>query len=117
MSRQSEPKRLAELRKTLRQLANSPLLKNHFAWGPLNSFILLAGAVLASARSVGEFGATIVRAGNVSGDTRTIPVAVYTLLNVRGGEAGAARLVIVSIALSMLALLVSFWLSARQRHA
>ena len=52
-------------------------------------------------------------AGNVAGETRTIPVAVYTLLNVRDGEASAARLVAISVALSLAALLVSFWLSAR----
>jgi molybdate transport system permease protein len=76
-----------------------------------------AGAVLSFARALGEFGATIVLAGNVAGETRTIPVAVYTLLNVRGGEAAAARLVAVSVALALAALLGSFWLSARRRRA
>ncbi|MBW2427255.1 MAG: molybdate ABC transporter permease subunit [Deltaproteobacteria bacterium] len=95
--------------------------------GPLDTFVrvtlplalpgVLAGAVLAFARALGEFGATIVIAGNVAGETRTIPVAVYTLLNVRGGEAGALRLVAVSVLLSLLALLASFWLSARKRGA
>lgn len=73
-----------------------------------------AGAVLAFARALGEFGATIVLAGNVAGETRTIPVAVYTLLNVRDGEAAAARLVVVSVALSLATLLGSFWLSGRK---
>jgi molybdate transport system permease protein len=77
---------------------------------------LLAGAVLSYARALGEFGATIVFAGNVAGETRTIPVAVYTLLNVRGGEAGVLRLAAVSVALALAALLGSFWLSARQRR-
>jgi molybdate transport system permease protein len=76
---------------------------------------VLAGSVLCFARALGEFGATIVLAGNVEGETRTIPVAVYTLLNVRGGEAGVARLTAVSVALSLAALLGSFWLSARRR--
>lgn len=75
------------------------------------------GAVLSFARALGEFGATIVVAGNIAGETRTIPVAVYTLLNVRGGEAAAVRLVAVSVALALGALLLSFWLSARQRRA
>jgi molybdate transport system permease protein len=75
-----------------------------------------AGAVLSFARALGEFGATIVLAGNVEGETRTIPVAVYTLLNVRGGERGVAWLVAVSVALSFGALLASFALSARQRR-
>jgi len=73
--------------------------------------------VLAWARALGEFGATIVLAGNVAGETRTIPVAVYTLLNVRDGEAGILRLTAVSVALALAALLGSFWLSARQRRA
>lgn len=75
-----------------------------------------AGAVLAFARALGEFGATIVLAGNVAGETRTVPVAVYTLLNVRGGESAVLRLVVVSVALSLVTLLASFWLLARQRR-
>jgi molybdate transport system permease protein len=95
--------------------------------GPIDTFLrvtlplafpgLLAGAVLSFARALGEFGATIVLAGNVAGETRTIPVAVYTLLNVRGGEAAVLRLTAVSVALALAALLGSFWLSARQRRA
>jgi molybdate transport system permease protein len=77
---------------------------------------IAAGAVLSFARALGEFGATIVIAGNVAGETRTIPVAVYTLLDVRGGEPAAARLVAISVSLSLLALLGSFWLSARRRE-
>ncbi|MDX1385714.1 MAG: molybdate ABC transporter permease subunit, partial [Thermoanaerobaculia bacterium] len=64
-----------------------------------------AGAILSFARALGEFGATIVLAGNVAGETRTIPVAVYTLLNVRGGEAAAAKLVVASVVLALAALL------------
>jgi len=77
---------------------------------------VLSGAVLSFARALGEFGATIVLAGNVAGETRTIPVAVYTLLNVRDGEAAALRLVAVSVALALLALFGSCWLTARQRR-
>ena len=76
---------------------------------PLSLPGVVAGAVLSFARALGEFGATIVIAGNVEGETRTIPVAVYTLLNQPGGEAGVWRLVGVSIALSLAALLVAFW--------
>jgi molybdate transport system permease protein len=83
---------------------------------PLSLPGLIAGCVLSFARALGEFGATIVLAGNVEGETRTIPVAVYTLLNVRGGESAVARLVLVSVALSLLALCGSFWLNARQRR-
>jgi molybdate transport system permease protein len=95
--------------------------------GPVDTFLrvtlplalpgVTTGAVLSFARALGEFGATIVLAGNVAGETRTIPVAVYTLLNVRGGEAAAARLVAVSVVLALAALLGSFWLSARRRRA
>ena len=95
--------------------------------GPLDTFVrvtlplalpgVLAGAVLSYARALGEFGATIVLAGNVETETRTIPVAVYTLLNVRGGETGVLRLTAVSVALALAALLGSFWLSSRQRRA
>jgi molybdate transport system permease protein len=95
--------------------------------GPLDTFVrvtlplalpgVLAGAVLSYARALGEFGATIVLAGNVEAETRTIPVAVYTLLNVRGGETGVLRLTAVSVALALAALLGSFWLSSRQRRA
>ncbi len=93
--------------------------------GPLDTFArvtlplalpgVLAGTVLSFARALGEFGATIVLAGNVAGETRTIPVAVYTLLNVRDGETAVLRLTAVSVALALAALLGSFWLSARQR--
>jgi len=95
--------------------------------GPFDTFLrvtlplalpgVASGAVLAFARALGEFGATIVLAGNVVGETRTIPVAVYTLMNVRDGEEAATRLVVVSVALSLAALLASFWLSARKRSA
>ncbi len=102
------------------------LVSRSLGRGPLDTFVrvtlplalpgVTAGAVLSFARALGEFGATIVIAGNVAGETRTIPVAVYTLLNVRDGEAAALRLVAVSVALSLAALLGSFWLSARQRR-
>jgi molybdate transport system permease protein len=95
--------------------------------GPVDTFFrvtlplalpgVAAGAVLCFARALGEFGATIVLAGNVAGETRTIPVAVYTLLNVRGGESAALRLVAVSVVLALAALLVSFRLSARRRRS
>jgi molybdate transport system permease protein len=75
-----------------------------------------AGAVLSFARALGEFGATIVIAGNVAGETRTIPVAVYTLLNVRDGERGVVWLAAVSLALAFGALLLSFRLSAQARR-
>jgi molybdate transport system permease protein len=94
--------------------------------GPLDTFFrvtlpiatpgLLAGAVLAFARGLGEFGATIVIAGDVAGETRTIPIAVYGLLAQRGGDAAAARLVAASVALSLAALAAASLIQARQRR-
>jgi molybdate transport system permease protein len=77
---------------------------------------LLAVAVLAFARGLGEFGATIVIAGDVAGETRTIPIAVYGLLSQRDGGAAAAALVAASVALSLVALAVAAVIQARQRR-
>ncbi len=76
---------------------------------------LAAGAVLAFARALGEFGATIVLAGNVEGRTRGIALAVYTLLEVPGGEAQTAKLLWASVALAAAALAGYEWLWRRQR--
>jgi molybdate transport system permease protein len=65
---------------------------------------LAAGAVLAFARGLGEFGATVVLAGNTEGQTRTIALAVYTLLDIPGGERAAWTLAGVSVGLSTVAL-------------
>lgn len=83
---------------------------------PLSLPGILGGGVLCFARALGEFGATIVLAGNIEGETRTIPLAVFTALNAPGGEDAAARLVGVSVALSLAALLAAAGLSAWQRR-
>jgi len=75
-----------------------------------------AGAVLAFARALGEFGATVVLAGNVEGETRTIALAVYTLLESPGESAAIWWLVGASVAISLLALAGFEYLSRRQRH-
>jgi molybdate transport system permease protein len=77
---------------------------------------IAAGAVLAFARALGEFGATIVLAGNVEGATRTIPLAVYSLLESPSGRDATWVLVGASVALSLLALLGFEALSRRQRR-
>jgi len=77
---------------------------------------IAAGAVLAFARSLGEFGATVVLAGNVEGSTRTIALAVYTLLESPSGRQATWTLVAASVALSLLALLGYETLSRRQRR-
>ncbi|HXJ83408.1 MAG TPA: molybdate ABC transporter permease subunit [Candidatus Methylomirabilis sp.] len=68
---------------------------------------ILAGAVLAFARSLGEFGATITFVSNIPGETQTLPSALYTFTQVPGGESGALRLSLIAVAVSMLALLVA----------
>jgi molybdate transport system permease protein len=68
---------------------------------------IIAGMILAFAKAMGEFGATITFVSNIPGETQTLPSAIYTLTQVPGGEAGALRLTLISIAISMGALLVS----------
>jgi molybdate transport system permease protein len=68
---------------------------------------IIAGAVLAFAKAMGEFGATITFVANIPGQTQTLPSAIYTFLQVPGGDAQAFRLVWVSIGVAMLALVLS----------
>lgn len=72
---------------------------------------ILMGIMLGFARCLGEFGATITFVSNIEGETRTIPLAMYTLLQVPNGEHAAMRLCIISIVLSLVALIVSEWLN------
>ena len=74
---------------------------------------ILAGMILAFARALGEFGATITFVSNIPGETQTIPTAIYFLLQEPGGNPAALRLTLVSIAISMVALIVSEPLTAR----
>ncbi|GIK51127.1 MAG: molybdate ABC transporter permease subunit [Planctomycetaceae bacterium] len=76
---------------------------------------IVGGSVLSFARSLGEFGATIILAGDIEGETRTIPIAVYSALNAVDGEAAALRLVLVSVVISLLSLLAAFAFMRRQR--
>lgn len=91
--------------------------------GPLRVFItitiplvmpgIMTGIILAFARSLSEFGATITFVSNIPEETRTLPLALYTLTQVPGGDAGALRLCIISIILAMLALMASEILARR----
>ncbi|HCQ0570703.1 TPA: molybdate ABC transporter permease subunit [Escherichia coli] len=83
---------------------------------PLTLPGIIVGTVLAFARSLGEFGATITFVSNIPGETRTIPSAMYTLIQTPGGESDAARLCIISIALAMISLLISEWLARISRE-
>ncbi len=74
---------------------------------------IIVGAILAFARGMGEFGATITFVSNIPGQTQTLPSAIYAFLQVPGGEASAARLVAVSIVVAMTALLASEYLARR----
>jgi molybdate transport system permease protein len=74
---------------------------------------ILAGCILAFAKAMGEFGATITFVSNIPGETQTLPSAIYTLTQVPGGEAGALRLTLISVVLSMGALLLSELLARR----
>lgn len=80
---------------------------------PLSTPGILAGAVLGFARAIGEFGATITFVSNIPGETRTLPIAIYTALQVPGSEAAVTRLAIISVLLSLAALLVSEILARR----
>ncbi len=74
---------------------------------------VLAGAILGFARAMGEFGATITFVSSIPGETQTLPSAIYAFLQVPGGEGAALSLVVVSVAVSMGALLVSEALATR----
>jgi len=74
---------------------------------------ILAGAVLGFARSIGEFGATITFVSNIPGETQTLPIAIYSALQLPGGEAMVTRLAVIAVALSLIALVASEWLSRR----
>ncbi len=84
---------------------------------PLSLPGILAGGVLGFARSLGEFGATITFAANIPGETRTLPLAIYSALQVPGTDLQVARLAAISIVLSLGALLVSEWLVRRSGGA
>ena len=71
---------------------------------------IIAGAILAFAKAMGEFGATITFVSNIPGQTQTLPSAIYAFLQVPGGDAQAWRLVVVAIFVAMAALLLSEWL-------
>ncbi|MCR6686321.1 molybdate ABC transporter permease subunit [Pseudoxanthomonas sp.] len=76
---------------------------------------LVAGAALAFAKALGEFGATITFVSAIPGETQTLSAAIYGLLQVPGAEAGIWRLAAVALAISLAALLASEWLVRRQR--
>lgn len=94
--------------------------------GPIDRFVsitlplalpgIIAGAITAFAASVGEFGAIITFVSNIPGETRTLPLAIYTAIQTPGGEQAAARLAALSIALALLGLILSEAAARRVRR-
>jgi molybdate transport system permease protein len=80
---------------------------------PLSLPGIIAGMILCFAKAMGEFGATITFVSNIPGETQTLPSAIYTFTQVPGGDAGALRLTLISIAVSMAALVASEVLARR----
>ena len=78
---------------------------------PLAAPGIVAGAVLAFAKAMGEFGATITFVSNIPGETQTLPSAIYSLIQTPGEEAGVIRLLLISLAVSVGAVLVAEWVS------
>jgi len=96
-----------------RTLGASPLRVFLTVTLPLTLPGILTGVVLGFARSMGEFGATITFVSNIPGETRTLPLALYSLVQTPGGGEGAMRLVIISVVLAMAALVASEVLTRR----
>lgn len=72
---------------------------------------IVAGAILAFAKAMGEFGATITFVSNIPGQTQTLPSAIYSFLQVPGGEGAALRLVLIAVGIAMVALVMSEWVA------
>lgn len=83
---------------------------------PLSAPGVLAATVLGFARSIGEFGATITFVSNIPGETRTLPIAIYSALQVPGADTVVVRLAVISVVLSFAALVASEWLARRSRR-
>lgn len=90
-----------------RTLGASPLRMLLYISFPLAMPGIVTGTILAFARCLGEFGATITFVSNIPGETRTLPLAVYTLTQTPEGEAAAFRLVIISVLIALIALAIS----------
>lgn len=78
---------------------------------PLTSPGIVSGMIIAFARSLGEFGSTITFVSNIPGETRTIPLAMYSFIETPGAEYQAMRLCIISIVIALMSLLASQWLT------
>jgi molybdate transport system permease protein len=108
-----------KLEETALTLGRSPLWTFLHITLPLAWPGILGGILLAFSRSLGEFGATIIFAGNIEGVTQTLPLAIYSALQVPGGEEAAMRFTLFSLGLCFLSLLISEALTqkAGRKHA
>lgn len=84
---------------------------------PLSARGVIAGLVLAFAKSLGEFGATITFVSNIPGQTQTLPTLIYTLMQTPAGDAPALRLAVIAVVISLSALVVSEWFARKSRAA
>jgi molybdate transport system permease protein len=82
---------------------------------PLAGPGIFAGLILAFARGLGEFGATVIFAGNIPGKTQTIALAVYSMIQTPDGDAAAMRLATISVVLAVLAVIASDYLSRKMQ--
>ncbi len=103
------------LEDAVRTLGAGPLRTFATVTLPLAAPGVLAGLVVSFARGLGEFGATMTLAGNIPGQSRTLPVAIYAYSQTAHGEAEVMRLLLISLTVSILALLASELLTRRMR--
>ncbi|WP_237360744.1 molybdate ABC transporter permease subunit [Vibrio marisflavi] len=77
---------------------------------------IITGTMLAFARSLGEFGATMTFVSNIPGETQTIPLAMYSFIQTPGDEGQAARLCVISIVIALVSLITSDWFAKRTQR-
>lgn len=104
------------LEQAARTLGSSPLRVFMTITLPLTAPGIISGMVLAFARSLGEFGSTITFVSNIPGDTRTIPLAMYSFIETPGAESQAARLCVIAIIIALLSLIISQWLTQKAQR-
>ena len=106
-----------KLEQAARTLGASPLKVFFTITLPLTLPGVLTGAILAFARALGEFGATITFVSNIPGETQTIPLAMYSFIETPGAEDQAARLCVIAIVIALASIFASEWFSrmAKQR--
>ena len=112
LSLEAQTPGLSEAAESLGAGALDRLISLHL---PLAMPGIFAGLITAFAACLGEFGAIITFVSNIPGETRTIPLAIYTAIQTPGGEQAAARLAALSIALALIGLILADWISRRLR--